>query len=157
MGILFIIALVLAWPTFGLSILAWLAYAYVRSQGGASTLAVKGALTVSADRIAQKAASPEAFNGGVGTAFSNEGVEAFFRKYGSTEKRFDYRSDPPMYLGYVKVPKKDEFLAVVLMQNGGSVVASFYPHLSHSQDILGLMSKKLFVDEIASRFAEAAR
>lgn len=36
MGILFIIALLLAWPTFGLSIVAWLAILFIKAKGNAS-------------------------------------------------------------------------------------------------------------------------
>lgn len=170
MALLFLLALLLAWPTFGISLLAWIALAIFRTQNGGGTTQVaasgvhrgggfleKGALAVSADLIAKKAASPEAFNRGVGTAFANaDAIEGFFRKYGTTERKFDFHADPPFYIGYVKVPGREEFLSVVLMQNGGSVVASFVPDMQHGQDFLGLMGKKNFADEVASQFLRAA-
>ncbi|HEX2763767.1 MAG TPA: hypothetical protein VHM92_07995 [Allosphingosinicella sp.] len=170
MGILLVLALLLAWPTFGISLLAWIALAIYNSQGGAGEkqsaessprssgggFLERSALAVSADLIAKKAASPEAFERGVGTAFSDpKAVEGFFRKYGSTERKFDFHSNPPFYIGYVKVPARDEFLSVVLMQDDGSVVASFAPDPSTGQDFLGLMGKKMFADEVASQFLRA--
>lgn len=171
MGLLFLLALLLAWPTFGISLLAWIALAIFRAQngGGATTsgasgphrgngsMLERGAVDVSADMIAKKAISAEAFEGGVGTAFSSaDVVERFFRKYGSTERKFDYHANPPFYIGYVKVPSREEFLSVVLMQDDGSVVASFSPDLQHGQDFVGLMGKKMFADEIASQVLQAA-
>ena len=158
MGILFCIALLLAWPTMGISLLAWIALAIFRSQSGGAGLLQNGILAISADRIAQKAASARAFHGGVRTAFGTaETVESYFRKYGSTEKKFDFHPQPPFYIGYVKIPGNEEFLSVVLMQNDGSVVASFWPDFAHGQDLLGLMGKKLFADDIASQFIYAGR
>lgn len=170
MGLLFLLALLLAWPTFGISLLAWIALAIFKAQngGGAAQGAAsgaqrggggfveRGALAVSADLIAQKATSTEAFSGGIGTAFSSaDAVEGFFRKYGSTERKFDFHPSPPFYIGYVKVPSRAEFLSVVLMQDRGSVIASFEPDMQQGQDFLGLMGKKMFADEVASQFLQA--
>lgn len=171
MALLFLLALLLAWPTFGISVLAWIALAIFRAQSGNGTIKdaasgvqrgsgflEKGALEVSFDLIAKKAASPEAFSGGIGTAFSNrEAVEGYFRKFGSTERKFDFHPNPPFYMGYVKVPIRAEFLSVVMMQDGGSVVASFEPDMRHGQDFLGLVGKKMFADEVASQFVKDVR
>jgi hypothetical protein len=92
--------------------------------------------------LRKAASSKEAFDGGAGTAFSvPEIVEVYFHKYGSTEKKFDYCPNPGFYIGYVKVPNKDEFLSVILMQPNGSVAASFYPEIAHGQDLFGLIRR----------------
>jgi hypothetical protein len=161
LGILFLVALLLAWPTFGLSLVAWGVLAYVKGQGGGSAVITNGALVVSADLLAQKAASPAAFGDGVATALGANAVEKYFEKYGSTDKKFEYypcpehHPCPGFYVGYVKVHKNEEFLSVVLMQDNGSVVSSFRPIMEHGQDLVGLMGKKLFADEIASGFLKA--
>lgn len=50
----------------------------------------KAVVLASADRIAKKASSQEAFDSGVGTAFSDPAIiELYFHKYGSTERKFD--------------------------------------------------------------------
>ena len=109
----------------------------------------------SAKLIARKASSPEAFEGGVAMAFTQkEGIEIFFNKYGSTEKKFDYYPNPEFYIGYVKVDHQDEFLTVVLMSETGTVVTSFWPDIPTSQDFFGLMRKKEFVEFVASKFEE---
>ncbi|MEA1071080.1 hypothetical protein [Sphingomonas sp. LY160] len=107
--------------------------------------------------IAKKAVSDVAFDRGVGMAFSEAGtVESYFRKYGSTEKKFEFNATPPFYMGYVKMAGHEEFLSIVLMQADGSVAASFRPDMAHGQDMLGLMGKKQFADQIASQFRLAA-
>lgn len=112
-------------------------------------------LGASADRIAKKAASKEAFAGGAGTAFGQEAVEIYFDKYGSTARKYDYHPNPGFYIGYVKIPGNAEFLSVVLMGPNGSVAASFWPDIQHGQDILGLTGKKEFADQVAAQFIEA--
>lgn len=110
----------------------------------------------SAKLIAKKASSPQAFENGVAMAFTQkEGIEIFFRKYGSTEKKFDYYPNPEFYIGYVKIDNQDEFLTVVLISESGSVVSSFWPDLQNGQDFFGLMRKKEFVEFVASKFVEA--
>ncbi|WP_413725642.1 hypothetical protein [Sodalis sp. RH16] len=105
----------------------------------------------SADRIAQAASSQEAFDNGKGTAFSvPEIIELYFHKYGSTQKKFDYHSSPKLYIGYVKIPGKDEFLSVILIQPKGSIAVSFHPDALYSNDLFGLMAKKAFADKIAA-------
>ncbi|WP_213990686.1 hypothetical protein [Sodalis sp. dw_96] len=104
----------------------------------------------SADRIAQAASSQEAFDNGKGTAFSvPEIIELYFQKYGSTQKKFDCHSSPKFYIGYVKIPGKNEFLSVILIQPKGSIAVSFYPDAIYSNDLFGVMAKKAFADKIA--------
>ncbi|WP_394728943.1 hypothetical protein [Altererythrobacter sp. GH1-8] len=154
MGILFILAIFLAWPTYGLSILAWFGIAFLKKNDAIRTLSYDGILSLSAHRIASKAASPQAFAGGVSTAFTATSIEAFFEKFGTTEKKFRRRSNPELYYGYIETPDTEEFLAVFVMEEKGSVVASFRPAISTGEDVLGLMQKKFFADDIVSRFAE---
>jgi hypothetical protein len=119
----------------------------------------KAAIALGANRIAQVAASPEAFADRVMTAYSApETIEFYYRKFGSTERKFDYHPYPRLYVGYIKVPDKDEFLSVVFLNpDGGSAVASYWPDFTYGQDLLGLMGKKAFADQITSTYIENAR
>lgn len=111
----------------------------------------------SANLIAKKASSPQAFESGAGMAFTQkETVEKFFNKYGSTEKKFDYYPKPEFYIGYVKVDNQGEFLSVVLITESGSVASSYRPDIPNGQDFFGLMRKKEFADLVASKFVENA-
>lgn len=56
----------------------------------------------------------------------------------------------------MKIAGKDEFLSVVLLQPTGSVATSFHPEMEYGQDLFGLMKKKLFADQVASLFIQAA-
>lgn len=118
----------------------------------------KAIIGVSIDRLAQAAASQEAFDGGKATAFStSDVVEGYFQKYGSTARKFDYHPKPGFFIGYVILPSIGEILSVVIMQAGGSTVASFEPESSHSEDVLGLMGKKAFADEVAASIMKSSR
>lgn len=117
----------------------------------------KAAAKFSVDLIAKKASSQEAFDTGVSTAFTQkEIIENYFKKYGSTEKKFEYYQVPEFYIGYVRTSSHREFLSVVLISPEGSVVTSFYADFGGGQDFLSLMRKKSFADEVATRFVEAA-
>jgi hypothetical protein len=108
-----------------------------------------------ASLIAKKAASPEAFEGGVSITFTvPEMIEAFYRKYGSTEKKFEFHPKPGFYIGYVKLPDIDEFLCVIVKGNDSSVVASFMPEKDFGQDFVGLLAKAKFAEDVAFGFIQ---
>lgn len=117
----------------------------------------KAAIALSVERVAQKAASLEAFDRGVGAAFSHDVVKQYFQKYGSTARKFEYHPDPGFYIGYVQVPSRDEFLSVVIMQEKGSVIASFEPEMMHSDDVLGLIGKREFSRKISEGLIRNSR
>jgi hypothetical protein len=118
----------------------------------------RAAISISVDRLAKKAASPEAFDGAAPTAFSTkETIEKYFYKYGSTQRKFEYHPSPGFYIGYVKVPDTIEFLSVVFMHKKGSVMTSFWPEIEYGEDILGLLGKKAFADKVAESVIQNAR
>lgn len=117
----------------------------------------KLSIKASIDRLAAHAASQEAFDGGKATAFSTRDVvEGYFQKYGNTVKKFDYHPNPGFYIGYVSLPNRGEILSIVIMQPNGSTIASFEPDIAHGQDMLGLMGKKLFADQVADSIKNAS-
>lgn len=117
-----------------------------------SELSIKASI----DRLATHAASQEAFDGGKGTAFSSSDVvEGYFQKYGNTVKKFDYHPNPGFYIGYVSLPNRSEILSVVIIQPNGSIIVSFEPDIAHGQDMLGLMEKKIFADQVADTVKNA--
>lgn len=117
----------------------------------------KLSINASIERLAEHAGSREAFDGGKATAFSTgDVVEGYFQKYGSTARKFDFHPKPGFYIGYVNLPKRSEILSVVIMQANGSTVASFEPEGAHGQDMLGLMGKKVFADQVAESIINAS-
>lgn len=115
----------------------------------------KVAVNASIERIAKVAATTQAFESGVTTAFRTEEVIAgFFNKYGTTQRRYDFHPQPGFFIGYVRVPdQSDEFLCLVILQpREGSVVSSFWPELDHGQDLFGLIGKQMFAEKIAAMF-----
>ena len=118
----------------------------------------RAAIKVSIDRLAGHAATQEAFDGGKPTAFPDRNVvEGFFEKYGSTSRKFDYHASHQFYIGYVNIPKCSEILCVVFMQEKGSTIASFEPDISNRQDVIGLMEKKMFADQVVEGILAAQK
>ncbi len=114
--------------------------------------------TGSASLIARKAASDEAFENGKQLAFhGRETVEIYFNKYGTAAKKFEYHPQGNFYIGYVKNLERGEFLSVIFMSEAGCVASSFEPPMQFGQDVLGLMGKKEFADQVALSFIQAAR
>lgn len=114
----------------------------------------KVVISKSIDMIAKKAASPEAFNKGVSTSFSTPDViEGYFRRYGSTERKFDRRDR--FLFGYVQVDGQ-EFLSLVFPAPNATTLASFAPDVPLGQDFISLMARKQFADRIADEFDKAS-
>lgn len=61
----------------------------------------RAASNAAVNLLAKRASSPEAFGDGIGTAFGRETVEAYFRKFGMTVKKFEYHADKDLFIGYV--------------------------------------------------------
>lgn len=114
------------------------------------------AINASVERLAKAAVSPEAFQNGVGTAFTTrETFSAFYNKYGSRMFGFRYNEKPAFYIGYIQ-PADEEFLcAIVLLPEGkGSVVASFRPELDQPGSISNTLTKMRFQEEVTQGFIE---
>ncbi|EJU14646.1 hypothetical protein LH128_02624 [Sphingomonas sp. LH128] len=110
----------------------------------------RAASNAAVNLLAKRASSPEAFGDGIGTAFGRETVEAYFRKFGMTVKKFEYHADKDLFIGYVNTPyRKETFASMIVMgEKEGSVAASYPPEVHWGEDFFGLTARKEFLDRI---------
>jgi len=142
-GILVIIAILTAVPTFGLSFVAlYFAKKWInQNEGKQVTAAALNALnrdeTVTIPFV------------------SSAGIQSFFKSHGTTDKKFDRVGNPTMgYIGYVKIHDAKEF---VLMVNGESDmvhVTSFVPPQKFGNDLISLVAKNEFINSIINIMQE---
>lgn len=107
--------------------------------------------------IASKATSYEAFDGG--TLIENiesHNVRDYFRKYGSTARRFDHVEDADIYIGYVQMLGKREFLSAIVMVDSYAVIVSFDSEVGTGNDLFSLMAKKEFAETVTAAVKRSA-
>lgn len=112
---------------------------------------------VKVELIAKLVTSYEAYDGGTlikGVVPHN--IRDFFRKYGSTARKFDHIADGNIYVGYVRMPGRPEFLAALILADDNAVAVSFDSEHSESNDFLSLMAKKEFADRMTVAVQKAA-
>lgn len=113
----------------------------------------------SAAMIAQKASSFQAFDGGlIVPNVAPHNVRDYFRKYGSTVKKFEHLEQHDIYVGFVRMGEKREFLSFIVMEGRNAVAVSFDSEVDESNDLFTLMAKAEFVRDklVAVRQAAAA-
>lgn len=138
-GILLIIALITAIPTFGLSLVAlYFAKKWINSNEG--------------KKIASAAVNAKIDDKIVAIPFvSFAGARSFFNSFGSSEKKFQYFEQPiDAYLGYVKVESDEEYVVMVNSSGKLTYVTSFVPPRKYGDDLLSLIAKKEFLESIVS-------
>lgn len=121
------------------------------------SLASNLARSVKVELIAKLAASYEAYDGG--TLIKNvapHNVRDYFRKYGSTARKFDQNSDSDVYIGYVRMSGKPEFLSAIVLAGHHAIAVSFDSETDESNDFLTLLAKKEFADRINAAVERAA-
>lgn len=133
----FLLAVLFAIPTFGMSLLAFFAVKYFVDLNGISKLT---------------AAAMNSYSTGnpvVLPHLNNAAIRMFFKKYGTTEKKYDRFEKPfGFYIGYVKTMKYDEHVVLVGRQGSNLIVNSIEPSMQFGNDLLSLIGKKQFIDEI---------
>lgn len=143
-GILFIIAVLTAIPTFGLSFVAlFFAKRWINSNEGR--------------KVAAAAVNALGSDSTVTIPFvSAAGAQSFFKTHGSAEQKFHRVGNPAIgYIGYVKV--QGDIENVVMVNNSGAFthVTSFVPPRQFGNDLLSLVAKKEFLDSIVAAMGEA--
>lgn len=121
------------------------------------SLASNLARSIKVELIAKLASSYEAYDGG--TVIKNvapHNVRDYFRKYGSTARKFDQNSDGDVYTGYVRISGKPEFLSAIVLAGQHAIAVSFDSETDESNDFLTLMAKKEFADRINAAVERAA-
>ena len=134
----FLVALVLAIPTVGLSLVAFFVLKFIiDSQGASSVLAA----AFNAERTDQTVVAP---------FVNNAAIRKFFNKYGTTEKKYDSFFGAGMtFLGYVRL-SGEEIVVLVVKSRDATLVSTYELPYSFGNDLLSLMQRKAFIDEIAT-------
>ena len=112
---------------------------------------------VKVELIAKLAISYEAYDGGTlikGVAPHN--IRDYFRKYGNTARKFEHIDDGNIYIGYVRMSGKPEFLSAIVLAGENAVAVSFDSEVEESNDFLTLMAKKEFADRMTLAVQRAA-
>ena len=133
----FLIALFFAIPTFGLSPLAFFVIKYFVDLSGVSKIT---AATMNSLSTGNPVVLPH---------LNNAAIRMFFNKYGTTEKKHERFESPfGFYIGYVKAMAHDEHVVLIGRQGGNLVVNSIETPMQFGDDLLSLIGKKQFIDEI---------
>jgi len=131
---------------------------YEREEPGVSmSLLTNFARSVKVEFIAKLATSYEAYDGGTlinGVAPHN--IRDYFRKYGSTARKFEHVEDGDIYIGYVRMSPKPEFLSALVLAGDNAVAVSFDSEVDEGNDFLTLMAKKEFADRMTLAVQRAA-
>jgi Na+-transporting methylmalonyl-CoA/oxaloacetate decarboxylase gamma subunit len=147
-GILFIIAIILAIPTWGLSFVAlYFAKKWINANEAKqiAAAAINAANTDETTVITFKSAAA---------------AKRFFETYGSTDKKFQHLGpeiNPNLkqaYIGYVKVIGQKELVVLVTSEGGMTYVATFDPVEKYGNDMLSLLSKQSFMETVISSLRE---
>ncbi|WP_176085937.1 hypothetical protein [Martelella sp. HB161492] len=136
-GILFVVALILAIPTYGLSLIALIfAKMWINSN--------------EAQKVAAAAINARETDGTVALPFvSHAGIRRFFKNYGSTNKKFEMPENPAnTFIGYVRIGSVVEHVIMVNLSGRTTYVTSFMPPYQFGDDLLSLMAKQEFVENI---------
>ncbi len=134
----FIVALVLAIPTVGLSLVVFFVLKFaIDSQGSSSIVAA----AFNAARTDQTVVAP---------FVNNAAIRKFFKKYGTTEKKYDSFFGAGMtFLGYVRLTG-EEIVVLVVKSRDATLVSTYELPYAFGNDLLSLMQRKAFIDEIAT-------
>lgn len=136
-GILAVLAIIAAIPTFGLSFVAlFFAKKWINSNEGKKIAAA----AINARQNDKVFAIP--FVSGAGT-------RSFFNTFGSLEKKFERFEKPTLsYIGFVKVENSDEYVVMVNSEGVNTYVTTFETPRKFGDDLLSLLAKEQFLETI---------
>jgi hypothetical protein len=139
----FLLALLFAIPTFGLSLLAFFVIKYFIDAQSVSRIA----LTAHGAQIGEPIAT---------TDVSNAAIRKFYNKYGTTEKKCERFKGPDYsFIGYVDVGN-GETVTVIQLANGGIIVSCIDPPAPFGNDFLSIARKSEFIKEIMQKLQNIA-
>ncbi len=139
----FILALLFAIPTFGLSLLAFFAIKYFVDSQSVSKIALAARAAQDGDPIILSSAS-------------NSAIRKFYNKYGTTEKKCERFTEPSYsFIGYVNVGNGETVTAIITAKDG-VIVSSIDPPAPFGNDFLSLVRKSEFIKEIIQNFRSGA-
>ncbi|MCA4075343.1 MULTISPECIES: hypothetical protein [Pseudomonas] len=135
----FLLAVLFAIPTYGISLLAFFALKFLIDHNGVAKLT---------------AAAVNSYGSGnpvVLPHINNAAIRSFFQRYGTTEKKYERFESPfGFYIGYVKTLVQDEHVVLIGRQGGNLIVNSIETPVQFGDDFVSLVGKKQFIDEIVS-------
>ena len=107
------------------------------------------ARSVTVELIAKQVVSYEAYDGGtLMRSIAAHNIRDFFRKYGSTARKFDHIADGDIYVGYVRMSGRPEFLSAIVLAGDDAIAVSFDSAVDESNDFLTLMAKAEFAEKM---------
>lgn len=133
----FFLAVLFAIPTFGMSLIGFFAIKYIIDINSVSKLT---AATINSFSSGNPVVLPH---------LNNAAIRMFFQRYGTTEKKYDRFEKPfGFFIGYVKTMNQDESVVLIGRQGGNLVINSIETPTQFGDDLLSLIGKKQFIDEI---------
>jgi hypothetical protein len=139
----FLLALLFAIPTFGLSLVAFFVIKYIVDVQSVSKLALTALSAHTGDPIAT-------------TDVSNAAIRMFYKKYGTTEKKCeDFMSPALSFIGYVNVGRS-ETVAIIQKPRGGIIVSCIEPPMQFGNDFASLIGKGAFIKDLMQDFGASA-
>lgn len=143
-GILFLVAVLTAIPTFGLSFVA-LYFCKIWINGNDA----KKLSAAASNSVAQDVSITVPF-------ISAAATRKFFNSYGTTEKKYEcFNESMQGYIGYVRLDGHSKEHVVMVVSSGRTtVVTSFELPYQFGQDFMSLMAKSEFIKKIISSMSE---
>lgn len=142
----FIICLVLAVPSYGLSLVVFYVVKFFIDQASVEKLSA----AVVSSREKKKAV--------VSNYANNAAIRAFFRKYGTTQTKHKHTDgvSKGMFSGYVNVRGSGEVVTTMIKNSTPVVIACYDPPTDFGSDLLSLMKKQGFHDEVVDMIVKGA-
>jgi len=141
-----IAALALAIPTCGISLVVFVVVKYAVDIAGVNKLLAATQTSLNTD--------DQVLIGHV----NNAAIRNFFEKHGTTAVKCVRHEKPFIfYIGYVTAVSGAECVSLVGRGNGVMFVSAMEPPVQFGEDMLSLMGKKQFIDEIVTGLNAASR
>ena len=87
---------------------------------------------------------------------SNNAIRKFYRRFGTTAKKYETYAPPHFYVGFVRTFQTEEYAALIVRAGNTLAVSALAPPFPFGDDALSLIGKKAFIDQIVSGMREAA-
>ena len=137
-GIFFVVAIIAAIPTYGLS---FVGLYFVKKWINANE----------ASKISAAASNSASQNISITIPFTSAAAtRKFFNSYGTSEKKYEFfNSSMQGYIGYVRLDGRTEEHVVVVVSSGRStIVTAFDLPYQFGQDAISLIAKSKFIEKI---------
>lgn len=139
----FVLALLFAIPTFGFSLLAFFIIKYIVD-------------VQSVSKIVLTTLSAQTGDPNLTTYVSNAAINMFYKKYGTTEKKYETFMSPALsFIGYVNVGR-GETVAIIQKPRAGIIISAIDPPMQFGSDFTSLIGKGAFIKDLMQDFGASA-